>query len=139
MGMSAGPSWLATQSLPKPAASPAGLPTRGLNGLRLRVSTSMAARRSLPLRTTQALPLATTMLFGRPGSFTDLVGTAALPCWLVVVPVVLVVCPPPPPSSPPPSRTSTAIAASAAIGTTARAHGHSRRPAGFDWATAVAA
>ena len=93
----------------------------------------------MPLRTTHALPLATTMLFGRPGSFTDFVGTVALPCGLLVVVCALVVCPPRPSSPPPPSRTSTAITASAAIGTTASAHGHSRRAADFGLATAVAA
>src|SRR5947208_148587 len=55
-----------TQSLPKPAASPVGLPTRGLYGSRLAVLASMTAKRGLPLRTTHALPLASTMLLGRP-------------------------------------------------------------------------
>src|SRR4051794_11571273 len=50
----------------------------------------------MPLRTTHALPPATTMLLGRPCSFNAFVGTAASPCWLVVVVRAPVVCPPSP-------------------------------------------
>src|SRR5436190_24370454 len=102
----------------------------------------MTTGRALPLRTTHALPLASTMLLGRPPTSTSLI---AIFCGCGVVPVLvdpLVVVPGPPPPSlppPPPPRARAAISASPAIGTTASAHGHSRRAGGALAASTVGA
>ena len=87
----------------------------------------MTTSRALPLRTTHALPSATTMLLGRPPTSTSLIATF---CGAGVVAVLVdpvFVVPGLPPPSPPPPRARAAISARPAIGTTASAHGHSRR------------